>query len=623
MHNNLSGPQSLLDLRFVSDPQVCGARVAFVHSTPLQKKYVSNLYLWQDGQLLQLTHGEDQNNSPRFSPDGQKLAFISNRSGSSQVHLLDLQGGEARKLTALDASPWGLQWTPDGKALSFMAGLKKADHETVFVTSSASYQFNAEGLLPEQPDQLHLFHLETGQQEVLTCTMVDIHDYQWLPDGSGVAYISAPTSQDLASARLCVYRQVLKGNPEQVMEATADFSQLSIQPDGSGFVVLRKDQSWHDGHLYYYHWDGACKRLDEGFDYPAGNYVTGDALYGAYNTRAQWLDARTLLAIYTLGGSSGLFQVKLSGEVTPVLHHHARVMAGFHVSQGKVVFIEECATELPEVYLWETGVVTPVSQQGSLLVDWPILEPISLRVGNVEGWLLKPEQAGPLPVVLSIHGGPHMAYGHAFMHEFQMLAQQGYAVLYCNPRGSVGYGQSHSGAIQGRWGTIDAEDILSFLDGALAQFQELDPERMAVVGGSYGGYMVNWLTAHTHRFKRAITDRCVSNLVSFAGTSDIGFYFGQHEIGANPYTGDPAVLWDRSPIKHVSQVKTPTLVVHSEQDLRCALEQGQQWYHALKTLGIETRFVRFPEENHELSRSGRPDRRMVRLQEYLNWLSPL
>lgn len=226
-------------------------------------------------------------------------------------------------------------------------------------------------------------------------------------------------------------------------------------------------------------------------------------------------------------------------------------------------------------------------------------------------------------MVLSIHGGPHMAYGHAFMHEFQMLAQQGYAVLYCNPRGSVGYGQSHSGAIQGRWGTIDAEDILSFLDGALAQFQELDPERMAVVGGSYGGYMVNWLTAHTHRFKRAITDRCVSNLVSFAGTSDIGFYFGQHEIGANPYTGDPAVLWDRSPIKYVSQVKTPTLVVHSEQDLRCALEQGQQWYHALKTLGIETRFVRFPEENHELSRSGRPDRRMVRLQEYLNWLSSL
>lgn len=617
-------PDSLLDLHFVSDPQVCGSRVVFVRTTPHQKKYSSHLYLWEEGELVQLTQGEHQNTSPRFSPDGASLAFISNRSGKNQVYLLSLRGGEARPLTSLESAPSNLQWSPDGQHLSFMAETAKSDHEVVYTTTLREYHANAEGLFPETPEQLHLLRVSDGQVSVLTHHEVYITEHQWLPDGSGVAFISAPSADEAAHARMCVYRQTLQGKAEQVMEATADFSQLSVQPDGSGFVVVRKDLNWQDAHLFYYHWDGTHKRLDEGFDYPVGNYVLGDMQNGTYVTRAQWLDAQTLLAIYTLGGSSGLFTVKLSGEVTPLLHHHARVMSAVHVCQGKMAFIEECSTELPEVYLWENGVVTPVSQQGSLIVDWPITEPVSMRVGNVEGWLLMPQNPlGRVPVVLSIHGGPHMAYGHAFMHEFQVLVQHGYAVLYCNPRGSVGYGQSHSGAIQGCWGSVDQDDLLAFLDAALVQYSELDPTRTAVIGGSYGGYMVNWITSHTSRFKRAITDRCVSNLVSFAGTSDIGAFFGQHELGFDPFMEDATALWNLSPLKHVSQVKTPTLVVHSEQDLRCPLEQGQQWYAALKTLGIETRFVRFPEENHELSRSGRPDRRIVRLKEYLNWLSAL
>ncbi|GEM48211.1 S9 family peptidase [Deinococcus cellulosilyticus] len=617
-------PDTLLDLHFVSDPQVWGSKVAFVRATPQQKKYITQIYLWEEGELSQLTQGEHQNTSPRFSPDGQSLAFISNRSGTNQIYLLRLRGGEARQITHLETDPWNVQWSPDGQCLSFMTAPEKTDHEVVYTTTLREYHANGEGLFSARPDQIHLLRISDGQVSALTHSEVYIMEHQWLPDSSGVAYISSPSADEAAQARFCVYRQKLNGVPEQVMDATADLGQLSVQPDGSGFVVSRKEQSWCDAHLYYYHWDGTHKRLDEGFDYPLGNYVLGDMQHGAYPTRAQWLDAQTLLAVYTLGGSSGLFTVKLSGDVTPLLHHHARVISAVHVCQGKVAFIEECSTELPEVYLWEDGVVTPVSQQGALIVDWPIVEPISLRVGNVEGWVLLPTQTeGRIPVVLSIHGGPHMAYGHAFMHEFQVFVQQGYAVLYCNPRGSVGYGQGHSGAIRGCWGSVDQDDLLAFLDAALAQYSALDPARMAVVGGSYGGYMVNWITSHTSRFKRAITDRCVSNLVSFAGTSDIGAFFGQHELGSNPFTEDAGNLWNLSPLKYVSQVKTPTLVVHSEQDLRCPLEQGQQWYAALKTLGIETRFVRFPEENHELSRSGRPDRRIVRLKEYLAWLSAL
>ncbi|GGJ39914.1 S9 family peptidase [Deinococcus roseus] len=617
-------PETLLDLHFVSDPQVHGSRVVFVRSTPQQKKYISNLYLWQEGELFPLTHGEHRNTSPRFSPDGQSLAFISNRSGKNQIHLLRLQGGEARQLTDLNTDPWDVQWSPDGEHLSFLAGSARQDQDVVFITNHREYQFNAEGLLPDPPDQIHLLRVSDGSLSVLTQAEIYITEHQWLPDGSGVAYISAPSDQEMSQDRQCVYLQRLQGPLQQVMEASAQFSQLAVQPDGSGFVVVKREHNWQDAHLYYYHWDGTHKRLDEGFDYPAGNFILGDMQYGSYPNRARWLDAQTLLAVYTLGGSSGLFTLKLSGEVTPLLHHHARVVSAFQVCSGKVTFIDESSTELPEVYLWEDGVVTPVSQQGNLIVEWDITAPLSLRVGNVEGWVLLPAGAAErFPVVLSIHGGPHMAYGHAFMHEFQVLVQQGYAVLYCNPRGSVGYGQSHTSAIQGCWGSVDQDDLLSFLDAALSQYSQLDPSRMAVIGGSYGGYMVNWITAHTTRFKRAITDRCLCNLVSFVGTSDIGAFFGPHEWGSNPYTGDPEVLWNLSPLKYVSQVKTPTLVVHSEQDLRCPLEQGQQWYAALKTLGIETRFVRFPEENHELSRGGRPDRRVVRLKEYLNWLGGL
>ena len=220
---------------------------------------------------------------------------------------------------------------------------------------------------------------------------------------------------------------------------------------------------------------------------------------------------------------------------------------------------------------------------------------------------------------LEIHGGPATAYGHALMHEFHLLAQQGYAVLYGNIRGSVGYGEAQTAGNDGRYGAGDYDDLMALLDLALERHPWLNAKRMAVIGGSYGGLMTNWIVAHTQRFRVAVTDRSICNWVSFYGTSDIGYRFAPRELRGH-VPEDLERLWEVSPLKHVANVKTPCLIIHAEEDHRCPIEQAEQWFVALKRHGVPARFVRFPGENHELSRSGRPDRRVFRLREILAWL---
>jgi dipeptidyl aminopeptidase/acylaminoacyl peptidase len=219
-------------------------------------------------------------------------------------------------------------------------------------------------------------------------------------------------------------------------------------------------------------------------------------------------------------------------------------------------------------------------------------------------------------VLYNIHGGPHTQHGYGFFDEFQVQAGHGYGVFTVNYRGSAGYGEVFAEAVNGNTGVLDYQDLMAGLD-ALPRVPWADADRVGVLGGSYGGYLTSWLISHTDRFAAACSERAVNNWLSKVGTSDIGFM--QHrEIGALPWE-DPLHYLQRSPIYHVKHVRTPTLIIHSENDLRCPIEQGEQFYTALKLLGVETRFVRFPEENHELSRAGKPSRRVQRFAEQLAW----
>lgn len=238
----------------------------------------------------------------------------------------------------------------------------------------------------------------------------------------------------------------------------------------------------------------------------------------------------------------------------------------------------------------------------------------------VKGFVLYPKDfksTKKYPLILNIHGGPKTVYGKVYYHEMQYWANQGYFVCFCNPRGSDGKG-NHFADIRGQYGTIDYQDIMSFMNEVIKKTPEIDESKLFVTGGSYGGFMTNWIIGHTDRFKAAVTQRSITNWLSFHGTSDIGFYFSKDQTAGHPIDNTEK-LWQASPIKYVENIKTPLLIIHSDQDYRCPIEQAMQLFTILKEKGVDTKFVWFKGENHELSRSGKPQARLKRLNEITSW----
>ncbi|MBB6099480.1 dipeptidyl aminopeptidase/acylaminoacyl peptidase [Deinobacterium chartae] len=640
-------PDSLLGLSFVSDPQVSlsptGTRVAYVVTrivdeacgeggVPPRPRYHSAVWL-SEGEARPLTSGEARDSAPRLAPDGRSLAFLSDRSGKAQLYLLPLEGGEARQLTRYAQGVANPLWSPDGRYLAFLSRGDGPEEPMgrgeARVITHPRYKFNGQHFLPDEPAQLYLLEVATGELRQLTDHAAEISDVQWLPGSDALLFVAAADRHREALWQTEAWRVDLSGTVTQVTCWNSAISSLAPHPGGQGFAAVARPEdrgNTEDPHLYLFGWDGSARRLDTAFDYPAGNLVSSDVHVGAYPTRPVWR-GEALLSLYTVGGSAGLFEVPLDGsDVRPLVFNVGRSISAFSAQGEMIAFLEETPHELPEVYLCELPgrKVTPLTRQANLILEWPEVELETLRVGQVEGWVMRPRELAEdarLPVFLTIHGGPHTAYGYGFMHEFRLLVACGYAVAYCNPRGSVGYGQAFSSAIYGRWGTVDYEDLMAFYDELVRSRPWIDASRAAVGGGSYGGYMTNWIIGHTDRFRAAITDRSICNLISFNGSSDIGARFWTDELGLEAWRSeDIEALWHMSPLKYVERVKTPTLIVHSERDHRCPVEQAEQWFMALYRLGVEVRFVRFPEEDHELSRSGRPDRRLMRLSEMLAWL---
>jgi dipeptidyl aminopeptidase/acylaminoacyl peptidase len=239
---------------------------------------------------------------------------------------------------------------------------------------------------------------------------------------------------------------------------------------------------------------------------------------------------------------------------------------------------------------------------------------------DMQGWVMRPSGgAARPPAVLEVHGGPMAMYGWSFFYEFQLLAANGFAVVYANPRGSTGYGRAFSNAVVGDWGGKDYEDVMAGVDAAIAQGL-VDGNRLGVGGGSYGGYMTNWAVGHTDRFKAAVTMRCVSNLAGMFGSSDLGWFLIDDFMGAVPWK-DLDRLTERSPITYVDRIQTPLLILHSDQDLRCPIEEGEQMFTALKFLGREVKMIRFEGQSHDLSRNGHPRSRVIRLHHIVDWFA--
>ncbi|HOO60044.1 MAG TPA: S9 family peptidase [Candidatus Mcinerneyibacteriales bacterium] len=615
------------------------------------EKKISDLFMVDtcSGKERQYTFGRASDHTPLWSPDGRFLAFLSDRAeeGRFQIYLLPSDGGEARPLTHLKGSFASLSWSPDAKWLAFAfretdasvleregdEQKKKLGIPERHITS-LFYKFDGAGFLPENKWHIWIVNTATGKTKQLTRGSFHEEDPVWMPDSRSLLFSSNRTTEPaLNPFDEQLFRISLDG--KQTTQLT-DFKGLkswaSPSPDGEriAFVGFIGEEPWwkNQGLWIMPSQGGEPVNLTRNCDLTIASLTLNDT-GGAPFFRPVWKnDASALFFPVPEHGRNVVKEITLStGEIRDFLAPKG-VVGGlsFDKAQKKAAYFSGTVTDPNQAALTdlETGKTTVLTKLNSFLSKRNVSEPeevwFSSQGHSIQGWILKPpgfDQRKQYPSILEIHGGPRMQYGYHFMHEFHVLAARGYVVYFCNPRGSRGYSEDHTAAIWNRWGSIDYDDLMAFAD-FMEKKPYIDKKRMGVTGGSYGGYMTNWIIGHTRRFKAAVTQRSVSNLLSMWGSSDVNWSF-QMEFGGKPPWEDHENFWKQSPMSTIGNAATPTLVIHSENDLRCDIEQGEQVYVALKYLGVDTEMIRFPDEPHGLSRGGRTDRRILRLNHILRW----
>ncbi|MBC8514550.1 S9 family peptidase, partial [bacterium] len=482
----------------------------------------------------------------------------------------------------------------------------------------------------------HLFvqSVRGGKPIQLTEGAWSVGSFSFLPDGR-ILYSATPHPED-------DFSQVMEsdlfevspdgGKSKRITKFNGTLDQVSAWSKDR-LVALGSDlaKSWASPQSLWWveRKGGKTERIAPDWDRSITDSMNCDCRFPSRN-HAPWIspDKKTTIVGVTAGSSVRLAKVGLEDSKVEMVTPSDCSVLGWHTTpDGSLrAEIRSSMNTFPE--LWFTtpeGSFKATRHNDTLMASKRILKPVNLSFKasdgkTVEAWLVLPRrrQRKPAPLILAIHGGPKTVYGHAMMMEFQMLAGAGYGVLFLNPRGSDGYGTDWAHAVFGAYGERDYQDLMEGVDHALAGGWNLDAHRLGVQGGSYGGFMTNWIVGHTNRFKAAVTQRGISDFSSFYGTSDIGFFFGPEQIGGTPWE-NPERYSEKSPLTHMVDVKAATLIIHSENDLRCPIGQADQLYAQLRIQGSTVQMARFPEETHELSRTGSPNRKMERLRLLLGW----
>ncbi|HEY7540527.1 MAG TPA: S9 family peptidase [Methylomirabilota bacterium] len=640
-------PDDLTRIQFVTDAQVSpdGRRIAFVVTSLSEERdeYLASIWIVDTagGQPRRFTAGPRRDVEPRWSPDGTRLAFLSERAPKDklQLYVMPADGGEPTKLTALDNGVSSPAWSPDGTRLVFVSpvgGQREPESEEerrksrpARVITSVKYRFNGEGFVYDR--RPHVFVVATDGSAPAQITGGDFIDADpaWSPDGGSIVFASARHAERDDDDASDLWRVEAKGGAPQRLTATTGPVLLpAFSPDGRSIAYLARPAKNAYGRNVQLHvvpsdGSGAAACLSSALDRSCG----------ALHVRPLWsADGQSIVVAGEDHGDVGLWRMAVSGREAPRrIVGGERVLNGFSASaDGRVMaFAASSATAPAEVLTCRADGgderrLTDLNRAwtGSVVLSPPERFRFTRAGFELDVWVMRPAgfvDGQRYPTLLNVHGGPHAQYGHNFFDEFQVQAGAGYAVVYTNPRGSQGYGEAFTQAVIGDWGGGDYADVMAALDEAIARHPFIDPDRLGVLGGSYGGFLTSWTVGHSTRFKAACSERAVNCQYTMFGTSDIGHSFNVVELGGPMPWEDMARYIERSPLTYAKAIETPLLIIHSEDDLRCPIEQGEQLFVALKKLGRAVRFVRFPGENHEMSRSGKPRHRLERFRHILEW----
>ncbi|MBE1554998.1 S9 family peptidase [Sporosarcina limicola] len=645
----------LFNLQSVTDPQLSpdGKEAVFVktHIDEEENKYIANLFHVDvaSNEVTQWTHGEGRVSSAKWSADGKQIAFLSNREEANQVFILSARGGEAKKLTSFEKGVSSFLWSPCGNEIWVNAVVKESKTFTdkeekddkkksePYRVTKMKYQLDGVGLLPQDTfRQIGVVDIATGDVTQFTGGNHQHTLHAVSHDGKKLVIgVNREENQDYE------FRQ-----PLYIVDVETKVETVLIDEDGyyggakfsfdDRFIAFvgsdRKLQNATHSDLYIFDTEDSTRmNLTESLDAPLGDNVVADHQQGAGAPSVVWTRDNYLYFQVSTMGDVRLYFATLEGELYPATPDNEHVYGYAISADGEFALVTVSDAGNPgELYkhVIATGErETLTSFNKTYLEEVELVEPEAIvykgaKEWDVHGWLMKPagyEEGQKYPLIVEIHGGPHAMFANTFFHEMQLLAAQGYGVLYVNPRGSHGYSQEFVDAVRGDYGGGDYEDIMTGLDAVIAENDWIDTGRLGVTGGSYGGFMTNWIVGHSNRFKAAVTQRSISNWISFFGVSDIGYYFSDWQIGADMTDVDK--LWEHSPLKYAKNVETPLLILHSEKDFRCPIEQAEQLYITLKSMGKETEFVRFPDADHNLSRTGTPNLRVARLDEITGWFA--
>lgn len=639
---------SLMDIRFAASPRLSpdGRKTAFVVGRPNWKenRYDRWLYIVDnaDGRARQMTFAGKE--AGFIWEDGNTLLFEAERQEADKppkhgkktvFYRLDIRGGEARRAFEVPLKVTGIEALGGGRFLlaaetdlnapdGDMDETLRDDLKDYHVLEEIPFWGNERGYISRIRTALYRFDAADGGLKKLTGDYFNVSHFD-VRHGrvvySGVEY--RDRISPFGAAKLC---DIETGETRDLVEPGKYSVGEALLTDSGAMLALSTLEPWGTGQLHdWYRVDleTLALHLSRPMEYCIGCAAALDCSGGA-GTAARAV-GETVVFTAQREYRTELYRLNPDDTLETVASFEGNVLA-LDADGDNLVFTAQAPDGLCELYALKDGMPQRLTGlnadflSGHRVAHAQYLPFTNADGVHIDGWVLKPadfDAEKHYPGVLEIHGGPRGAYGPAFFHEMQALCGAGYIVFFCNPRGSEGYGEAFAD-LRGRYGTIDYDDLMAFTTHVLEAVPQLDPKRLGACGGSYGGFMCNWIEGHTDRFAAIASQRSISNWVSDFGASEIGFTFDVNELGGDPWTAHDR-LWAQSPLKYADRASTPILFIHSLCDYNCTVDQGLEMFTAMKYFGVPTRMCLFEGENHSLSRSGKPRHRVRRLEEIINW----